>query len=239
MKDWCEIKQKIVRIAVEEEGVIWTDSSGNKRVESESAMLAELERYWNEVPGINAHDAAINSANNTEPWSAAFISYVFSDAGIERSDGFLFARKHITYIVGALRNRENSDLTKPFWLHDNIEMLHEATPAPGDLICYNRFDQNGNYSNHSYSSLRARYWNNNDAPSGVSHCDVVVSITERNGQQIIDTIGGNVNGSVRYTYLTIVNDQFMKVEENGNNPQQENDIFGIIKNLNCPEFPIS
>jgi hypothetical protein len=31
----------------------------------------------------------------------------------------------------------------------------------------------------------------------------------------------------------------MKVEENGNNPQQENDIFGIIKNLNCPEFPIS
>jgi hypothetical protein len=44
MKDYCEIKSHIVRIAKEEEEVVWTDSAGNKRKENEPDMLPELER---------------------------------------------------------------------------------------------------------------------------------------------------------------------------------------------------
>ena len=235
MKNYCDIKSEIIRIAVEEEGV-WTDSNGNKRDENEAGMLPELERYWGAVPGVNAHTLAIESANDTGAWSAAFICSVFSDAGIDLSDGFIFARKHIRYIVGSLKNRENADTTKPFWLYDNIEILHEALPQRGDLICYNRFNDRGVYSNHSYSSLRDLYMNNNDVPTGVSHCNIVGSITESEGNQIIGTIGGNINGSVRYTYLIIQNGQIMEVDEDGSNPRVENDIFAIIKNIECDGF---
>jgi hypothetical protein len=239
MKNYCDIKAHIVRLAVEEEGVVWTDSAGNKKQESDRAMLPDLERYWEKVPGVNAHESAVNAAADREAWSAAFICYVFSEAGIARADGFEFGRRHIIYIVQALRNRENGDTAKPFWLHDSIEILNEATPAPGDLVCYNRFDEHHHYSNFSYSSLRNRYWGNTDVPTGVSHCNVVVAIMEINGRQIIQTIGGNVAQSVSYTFLVIENNQIFEVDEDGSNQRVENDIFGIIKMLECPEFDIN
>ena len=182
---------------------------------------------------------AVRSANDLEAWSAAFICSVYDASNIAATDGFIFARRHIIYIVGALRNRENADETKPFWLYDSIEMINEATPAPGDLICYNRFDKNGVYSNHSYSSLRNSYWDNTTVPTGVGHCNIVVALSVHNGRQVIETIGGNVNGSVRYTYLIIDNEVFWKVDEDGSNPKAENDIFAIVKILECPEFPIN
>lgn len=231
MKNWCTIKADISSIAIDEEA-FWTHANGRKKRENEAAMLVELEKYWRSVPQVNAKAQALASANNTEEWSAAFICYVFREAGVEISDGFIFRRRHLSYIVGALRNRENSDTTKPFWLYDSIEILGEAPPERGDLICYNR-THNGVYSNHSYNSLRTRYWGNSDVPTGFSHCNIVVSIRDVNGTQVIETIGGNINGSVRYVYLTINNRQIQKVDFDGSNPRNENDIFGIVKNFEC------
>jgi hypothetical protein len=231
VKNWCDIKSSIGSLATDEE-FVWTKDDGSKWKENEPDMLPILERYWGAVPNINAHDLAIDSANDKEAWSAAFICYVFQQAGVEKSDGFIFGRRHLSYIVGALRNRENSDRTLPFWLYDGIEIMLEAAPEVGDLICYNRWDK-GVYSNHSYHSLRNLYMNNNDVPTGVSHCNAVVALSERNGNHIIETVGGNVNGSVRFTFHTIVNNQIMDTDEDGNNPRLNNDIFGIVKNLEC------
>lgn len=230
--NWCQIRQDIVRIAIQEEGV-WTNAQGGKLLETQPAMLAELERYWRAVPNINAHQAAVDSANETagslgENWSAAFISSVFNDAGVLPAHGFPFSLRHLTYIVAALRNRENSDRARPFWLYDNIEILIEAFPQPGDLICYNRSN-----SGHSYSSLRNRFWGNNDDPRGSSHCDIVVAVTDRNGMKIIETIGGNVGDTVSFTFLNIQGNVIRKVDRDGSNPRVENNIFGIIKLIEC------
>src|SRR5437868_13962078 len=103
MKNWCDIKDGTATTAVDEEAT-WTESNGTKKSESDPAVLPDLERYWGAVPGINAHDLAVASANDTEAWSAAFICYVYNTAGVEKADGFIFGRRHLIYIVGALRN---------------------------------------------------------------------------------------------------------------------------------------
>src|SRR5688572_12785325 len=102
MKDWCIIKDDLVRIALDEEA-LWTNPNGSKILEGEAPMLAELERYWTAVPNITPHTMAVRSANNQEAWSAAFICSVFRDAGVDVADGFEFRRRHLAYIVGALR----------------------------------------------------------------------------------------------------------------------------------------
>lgn len=233
MKDWCIIKDDIVRIALDEE-VLWTNPNGSKILENNPAMLAELERYWTAVPNITPQAMAVRSANNKEAWSSAFICSVFRDAGIDLADGFVFRRRHLAYIVGALRNRENSDQTKPFWLFDRTELLLEAFPQRGDLICYNRFDDNGNYSNHSYESLRSRFAGNNTDPTGVSHTNLVVEVRDVNGVNIIKTVGGNLSGSVRFVFHRIDGNRVMETDGAGNNATEDVDVFAVIKNLGCP-----
>lgn len=234
MKNWCGIKDDLVRIATDEEA-LWTDANGNKIRENDPAMLGELERYWTAVPQIgDPHNMAIRSANDREAWSAAFICSVFRDAGVDLADGFRFRRRHLAFIVEAIRNRENSDQAKTFWLYDKTELFLEASPQRGDLICYNRFDDQGNYSNHSYESLRNRFAGNSTEPTGVSHTNLVVSVSDVNGNSIIKTAGGNLDGSVRFVFHWIDQGRVMQTDEFGNNATEDADVFAIIKNLECP-----
>jgi len=233
MKDWCVIKNDLVRIALDEE-TLWTNPNGSKIRENNPAMLAELERYWTAVPNIIPHDMAVRSAGNREAWSAAFICSVFKDAGVELADGFVFRRRHLAYIVGALRNRENSDQTRPFWLFDRTELLLEAFPQRSDLICYNRFDDDGNYSDHSYESLRNRFAGNNIDPTGVSHTNLVVEVSDINGQTIIKTVGGNLSESVRFVFHRVDGNRIMETDAAGNDLNEDVDVFAVIKNLECP-----
>ncbi|MCW8934387.1 MAG: DUF2272 domain-containing protein [Gammaproteobacteria bacterium] len=230
--NWCTMRQTIAATARAEE-VRWTAANGNKYQESNHPNRNQiLTSYWLTVPGFTNQAAAAaratQSINNQVAWSAAFVCYVMHMAGIRQVNGFEFSQRHITYIVGALRNRERSSQSRPFWLVDDVELVNEATPQPGDIMCFNR-SVNGRMTTHNYSSLRRSYWSNgrqNVNPTGSSHTSIVVGTTVHNGQRFLETIGGNENHSVRIRRIPI--DQYGGIP----NPAAQN-IFGMIKITRC------
>jgi hypothetical protein len=237
--DWCQMRQNIARIARAEERQ-WTRPDGSKLWENDSSRLPVLESYWRAVPGFTraatAAAAARASANNARAWSAAFICFVMHTAGVRQAHGFEFGQRHMTYIVGALRNRESGDQSKVFWLADRIEVQSEAAPDTGDLLCFNRRVR-GAMTQHSYDSLRRRYWlhgNQNRVPTGSSHCSIVVGQVARNGRWFIQTIGGNESARGSRGRGVTVGLREIPIDSFGGipNPQAYN-IFGIIKLTGC------
>lgn len=230
--NWCQMRQTISTTALTEERR-WTSAGGAKYQESNHPQrLPILRAYWQVVPGFtsqaNASSRATQSINNQVAWSAAFISYVMHTAGIRQQHGFEHSQRHITYIVGALRNRERSDQNRPFWLVDEVELQREAVPQNGDIICFNRMS-NGSMTTHSYSSLRNAYWSGghqNVVATGSSHTSIVTGRGVQNGQHFIEVIGGNENHSVRLRRFPT--DQWGGIP----NPQAHN-IFGMIKIMRC------
>src|SRR5580765_330027 len=88
--NWCNIKADIIRIARAEE-LHWRNATGNKILESDPTMLADLEKYWRVViPAAQVHNNAVRSAADDPafPWSAAFVSWVMSSAGVTKAMGF-------------------------------------------------------------------------------------------------------------------------------------------------------
>ncbi len=231
--DWCLMRQTIAATARAEE-VRWTRPNGTKFVESDPSRLAVLTQYWATVPGFRAPAAAAAAAHDSAldlpgaEWSAAFICFVVRTAGVREADGFEFSQRHMTYIVGALRNRERSDRTRPFWLVDHLEIQHEAFPEPGDLICFNR-PVNGGMTHHTYASLRDDFWSdgNQHRPArGSSHTGLVVGTVDAGGARFVETIGGNEAQSVRVRRFPI--GRLGEIL----NPQAHN-IFGMIKLIAC------
>jgi hypothetical protein len=235
---WCCKRHAIPAVARVEEGH-WTSPTGVKLVESAPAQRPFLVKYWM-ATGQNAATAAnsaLQSANDHAdfPWSAAFICFVMRASGVLQADGFDFGQRHMSYIVGALRNRERSDQNRRFWLVDSVEIKREAIPEPGDLLCFNR-PVNNVMTTHSYSSLRTRFWGNNGqhqnvAATGFSHCALVLGTAQQGNQRVLETIGGNETNSVRLKRNVVI-DQHGGIP----NPLQHNDpgpIFGMIKIMRC------
>jgi hypothetical protein len=226
---WCAMRSRIAR-AARAELARWRGRGGRVLHESDPGQLRILAQYWSAVPGFSTPRAALAAARRSAaddpafPWSAAFICFVMRQAGVRPADGFVFGRRHMEYIVGALRNRERSDHTRPFWLVDHVELQHEAPPERGDLLCFNRGG-----SHHTYSSLRRSFWSGGHETartSGISHCRAVVGTGISGGRRFIDTIGGNESNSVRLTRIAA--DRF------GNIPHpQALRIFGMIKLIEC------
>ena len=234
--DWCRTRQAIATIARAEER-IWTKQNGTKFRESDKLRRPDLIRYWRAVPGFDspaaATDAAARSARDEAdwPWSAAFVCSVMRSAGIRRADGFEFGQRHLAYIVGALRNRERSDHARPFWLVDAVELRLEATPRIGDLLCFNREERPGRWSQHSYASLRQEYWSGghqNVEPRGSAHCSIVVGFrTEPSGGRSIETIGGNEGNTVLLQHA-------IPIDRSGGVPNPAaSHVFGMIKLTGC------
>jgi len=232
--DWCAMRQTIAGTAIAEERR-WTRADGSKLVESNASQLAILEDYWKAVPGFSsqaaAHARAVESSQDKvgAEWSAAFICYVMKTAGVTAAHGFGFGGAHIHYIVAALRNRERSDTAKPFWLVDSIEILAEATPQPGDLLCFNRKPRGEAMTNHSYSSLRRDFWDSghqNVTPSGKSHCALVVRTGRDERGNFVETIGGNEEQSVRVRRVQCC-------ANGGIADPEARHIFGMIRMTGC------
>ena len=238
--DWCRMRQTIVANARTEEAR-WTRPDGTKLLENDADQLLFLTAYWMAVPGfanaVDAGRAARRSAADDDdfPWSAAFICFVMHASGMRQVHGFNFGSAHMAYIVGALRNRERGAQDRPFWLVDAVELQHEAIPQPGDLLCLNRLDRNGRWTQHSYATLRNQFWgangaNQNVAPAGSSHCTLVVGTAQQGGRRVLETIGGNEGAPVE----TVLLRRDIQVDQNGNipNPQAQH-IFGMIKLTRC------
>jgi subtilisin family serine protease len=232
--DWCRMRQTIASNARTEEAR-WTGPTGTKLLESQASQRPFLVSYWMTVPGFTTAaaagaQAALSAADTLgAEWSAAFICFVMHASGIRPAHGFVFGPRHMTYVVGALRNREASNRDRPFWLVDRVELRVEATPQPGDLLCFNRPDENGVMSTHTFESLRQQWVTNNPNadPTGRSHCALVLGTVQQGNQTFLQTIGGNETHSVRLAAT-------IPVDANGGIVNAAaHDIFGMIKITRC------
>ncbi|HEU4561514.1 MAG TPA: DUF2272 domain-containing protein [Longimicrobium sp.] len=231
--DWCAMRGTIATTARGEKAR-WTAANGSSLVESNPSQRPILQQYWQAVPGFSdparALDAARRSAANERgwEWSAAFICFVMHTAGVRRAHGFEFAARHMNYIVGALRNRERSDTTRPFWLVDHVELANEVTFEPGDILCFNR-EVDGVWTTHTYSSLRRAFWENgnqNRDVTGSSHTALIVSTGQDARGRFLQTIGGNESQSVQLRRVDL--------DANGGiSNAQARHIFGLIKMTGC------
>jgi hypothetical protein len=116
--------------------------------------------------------AQISSDTNTfidkTPWSAAFISYVMSNAGFT---SFPVSAAHVNYLNG-LKNNQDFQMLDP----NDTKVQMQV----GDLVAYNR---NNNTNTYNTSPWR-----------GESHVNIVVDVVGTK----VNVIGGNVSQRVAY-----------------------------------------
>lgn len=161
---------------------------------AESARVAAtIAGYWAvtpEGPGI------VQGQNETwrrrgigvrwrAPWSAAFISWVMCEAGLETHERFRRAIAHRSYIDQAIRARDGLAPEAAFVAYD----VGERAVEPGDLLCTGRRPR--------YRSIAERRAQMGTGAS--SHCDIVVAVDE--ADERILAIGGNVLRSVSLKVL--------------------------------------
>lgn len=118
------------------------------------------------------------------PWSAAFISWVMSRAGVP---GFTRSPRHIDYIRAAYENSGPYRMTDPA----------QGKPAPGDLLCYLR----GRDETLSYTGL-VQQLSGGKVENWKSHCEVVVA-ANMGGDHTLYLIGGNVMNTVAMRKLPL------------------------------------
>ena len=124
------------------------------------------------------------------PWSAAFVSWVMCESGLEDSSEFRRAVAHHTYIDQAIRARDGAAPTAAFTAHD----IGEAVITPGDLLCSGR--------RPAYRSLAER--RQQMGKGARTHCDVVVKLDAARDR--ILAIGGNVRGTVGLKLLPAISE---------------------------------
>ena len=256
VKDWCGIKQQIAYILGQaeldwyevydpkypngrfiKENELEKDLNG-REIKGKYRMTEVLEDYWKAVRGtsknppgyqaVNPAAAAIASSTD-KAWSAAFVSWVMRTSGVEESDGFAFSARHLTYIVQALSNARRNDSTKPFWLKDVATSVEV-----GDILCFNRANDNGVMTNYKLNELARTYLDSNnnvknlENVGGVSHCDVVKEIISRDGRKFAYAVGGNkgIKGAGKRGWT--VNNVEIELDANNViiNPGR---CFGVIK----------
>lgn len=115
-----------------------------------------------------------------DAWSAAFISWVMCEAGINSREEFRHAIAHHSYIDQAIRARDEESAGTLYIAYDS----GEAEVSVGDLMC---------------TGTRPRYQNLDERRSQIgegarTHCDIVVKVDKN--AKTIDTIGGNVQSAV-------------------------------------------
>lgn len=177
------VHDRIIEVAVEEWKFFgrqtWKDGTLQPRghVETEAPYSARVGRYWLEGLNISNRDG-----NSPDRWSAAFVSWVMSTAGIDPLD-FPPTASHSKYIRTAVGNRFSARLSMPFvgW------RVTERALRPGDLLCFVAAD-----------NPQVTYENCIDAQQEGfhSHGDIVVAM--RTGYALV--IGGNVSQSVTLSY---------------------------------------
>jgi hypothetical protein len=136
-------------------------------------ILARQNDVWREPSGL--------SARWRDPWSAAFISWVMCEAGVQSNNQFQRAIAHHTYIDQAIRASDGRAPEALFVAHEP----GDAEISPGDLICSGL--------RPAYRTLAQRRTQLGEGAR--THCDIVVAVDEE--QAHILTIGGNVRASVR------------------------------------------
>lgn len=131
-------------------------------------------------PGERTTDNDCRAFLIDNPWSAAFISWVMTRAGVP---GFVRSPRHIDYIRAA---RRGGDAARPYRLADPMQ----EKPAPGDLLCFLR-DRSRPVSHGGL----VQALDTGGADRWKSHCEVAVAANV-GGDQTLYLIGGNVANAV-------------------------------------------
>ncbi|TFH73639.1 DUF2272 domain-containing protein [Gammaproteobacteria bacterium LSUCC0112] len=160
----------------------------------ENARVASsIAGYWAATPDSDWILQRQNANWNAEgagarwrnAWSAAFISWVMCESGLDDPGQFRRAIAHHTYIDQAIRAADGQD-------NDAVYTAFEpgqAAVEPGDLLCRG--------SRPEYRNLADRRTQLGEGAR--THCDIVVKVDTE--AQTIMVIGGNVRGTVRMKVL--------------------------------------
>ena len=165
--DYTEITYSANDIArnAQEEYLTWNQG---QRDECASGMQDELTAYWRAVGwGPEAWDCDV------DPWSAAFVSYVMKESGVN----FPANSAHSRYFMDIKENPDKYDC-QTYDVQTDLDKIQV-----GDILCANRGG-----SSKTYRTL---------VRGDTTHCDVVTSPGSS-----IKAIGGNVGDSVSETTVT-------------------------------------
>lgn len=139
------------------------------------------------TPGNRATDSDCRAFVVDTPWSAAFVSWIMTRAGIAN---FFRSPRHIDYIRAAWRDTTGAG---PYRYADPTT----EKPAPGDLLCFIR----GRDQALGYAGLTAALAGPGPVPSE-SHCEIVVA-ANLGGDRTLHLIGGNVLNTVMMRALPL------------------------------------
>jgi hypothetical protein len=155
--------------------------------EDAARVATSVAGYWAVTPEatmmVGRQNAAWNAPDGprrSDPWSAAFISWVMCEAGLGDAGRFQRAIAHHAYIDQAIKARQGGAPQTAFVAYDAAE----TSIVPGDLLCSAR--------RPVYRTLAER--RRQLGVGARTHCDVVVKIDEAAGR--IYAIGGNVGRAV-------------------------------------------
>jgi len=165
-----------------DEGVIaWQRVAGYWRDSGTLGAMATLAGAQSclATPGNRYTDSDCRAFLIDNPWSAAFISWVMTRAGVP---GFKRSPRHIDYIRAAYLDGANG----PYRLTDPAT----GKPAPGDMLCFLR----NRSSTLSYRGLIDALGNDRTG-NWQSHCEIVVA-ANAGGDRTLHLIGGNVANTV-------------------------------------------
>ncbi|MDF9391383.1 DUF2272 domain-containing protein [Methylococcus capsulatus] len=150
--------------------------------DEDESRIQRVSRYWQAVnkPGLSG-------LNCSQPWSAAFVSWVMGMAGVPESQ-FPPASAHWVYLSQIIRKSDGPNSS--FIPHS----IKEYSPRPGDLICASR----ERYGLPSVTRPLETYM----LEDTKLHCDIVV---QRNDGSV-EAIGGNVRNSVSRSTVALNKD---------------------------------
>lgn len=194
---WLVLDQHVPGIALSRKviatpGLLSTDGANAAATEK---TLGELFSASGDGPSDareSLRQAAVRAALSDSPWSAAFISFVMHQAGLDDRQ-FRYAAAHWQYVQQAF----GTDSRRAYRACDP----RRTRPKPGDLLCYSRGPlAPDDFEGWLRSVSQPRF-------SAASHCEVVV-IVDR-GASKLETVGGNVLQSVAMRRLKLNQDGFL------------------------------
>jgi hypothetical protein len=140
-----------------------------KRHETHPDSRERIKKYWLSF--------ASQAEPVSEPWSAAFVSFVMKKASLGKS--FKFSGRHTDYMSACKDAKVAGDASCSYW---SLE-LSDRKLQIGDVIGAYRTGKECGSEVRTYDSLPGDF---------CSHCDIVVAIRDGNAT----TVGGNVNNTV-------------------------------------------
>lgn len=161
-------------------------------------LATSIAGYWAATPNsdwiLQRQNAAWEEtgmgARWRDAWSAAFISWVICESGLEQSSQFRRAIAHHSYIDQAILATDTEDPIAAYRAYP----IGARAIVPGDMLCRG--------SRPAYRSIEERR-----AQLGIgarTHCDIVVNVDELS--ETITVIGGNVRATVRMKVLPATSD---------------------------------